>query len=86
MKKKKAPMKGHADTRHLETARERNNSDSAGQSGDAQGLSQRTDAAEESVLELVEADQSYEAEVGIGVEDAADHPEHPVPVHKSSGL
>ena len=53
-------------------------SDSAGQSGDAQGLSQNTDADEESVEELAETDQAYEAEVVEGVEDAGDHPEKPV--------
>ena len=58
-------------------------SGSAGQSGDVQGLSQRTTAAEESVEELAETDQDYEAEVEIGVEDAADHPERPVPIRRS---
>ena len=53
-------------------------SDSAGQSGDAQGLSQNTDADEESVEELAETDQAYEAEAMDGLEDAADHPERPV--------
>jgi hypothetical protein len=53
-------------------------SDSAGQSGDAQGLSQNTDADEESVEELAETDQAYEAEAVDGLEDAADHPERPV--------
>lgn len=52
-------------------------SDSAGQSGDAQGLSQIADADEESVEELTETDQAYEAEVVEGVEDAGDHPERP---------
>lgn len=36
-------------------------SDSAGQSGDPQGLSQIADADEESVGELAETDQAYEA-------------------------
>jgi hypothetical protein len=53
-------------------------SDSAGQSGDDQGLSQIADADSESVGELAETDQAYEAEVVEGVEDAADHPERPV--------
>jgi hypothetical protein len=53
-------------------------SDSAGQSGDAQGLSQSADADEESVEELAETDQAYEAEAVDGLEDAADHPERPV--------
>jgi hypothetical protein len=53
-------------------------SDSAGQSGDTQGLSQVADAVDESVEELADTDQAYEAGVVGGVEDAADHPERPV--------
>lgn len=49
--------------------------DSAGQSGDTQGLSPIADAAAESVEELADDGQYYEAEVIEGVEDAADHPE-----------
>jgi hypothetical protein len=45
---------------------------SAGQSGDTQGLSDVAEAGSESVLELVEEGQSFEAEVISGVEDAAD--------------
>lgn len=55
--------------------------DSAGQSGDTQGLSGVADAADESVEELADAGQLYEAEIIDGVEDAADHPERPVPTH-----
>lgn len=55
-------------------------SDSAGQSGDTQGLSQIADAAGGSVEELADTDQAYEAEAIGGVEDAADHPEKPVRV------
>ena len=53
-------------------------SDSAGQSGDVQGLSQVADVDEESVGELAETEQTYEAEVVEGIEDAGDHPERPV--------
>ena len=53
-------------------------SDTAGQSGDAQGLSQIADADEESVGELAETDQAYEAGTVDGLEDAADHPERAV--------
>ena len=53
-------------------------SDSAGQSGDAQGLSQIADADEESVEELAQTDQAYEAGVVDGLEDAANHPERAV--------
>ena len=45
---------------------------SAGQSGDTQGLSDEAEADSESVLELVEEGQSFEAEVVSGVEDAHD--------------
>ena len=53
-------------------------SDSAGQSGDDQGLPQTADVGGESVGELAETDQAYEADIVEGVEDAGDHPEMPV--------
>jgi hypothetical protein len=46
--------------------------DSAGQSGDTQGLSDDAVAGSESVEELVEEGQSFEAEAIAGVEDAPD--------------
>jgi hypothetical protein len=46
--------------------------DSAGQSGDTQGLSDVAEAGPESVLELMEEGQSFEAEAIAGVEDASD--------------
>lgn len=46
--------------------------DSAGQSGDTQGLSSVEEAGPESVAELVEEGQSFEAEAIEGVEDAPD--------------
>jgi hypothetical protein len=45
---------------------------SAGQSGDTQGLSDLAEADSESVLELIEEGQSFEAEVISGVENAPD--------------
>ena len=45
---------------------------SAGQSGDIQGLSDVAEAGSESVVELIEEGQSFEAEVISGVEDAPD--------------
>lgn len=45
---------------------------SAGQSGDIQGLSDVAEADSESVLELVEEGQFFEAEVISGIEDAPD--------------
>ena len=62
----------------LESDSKQGGSDSAGQSGDDQGLSQIAEADEESVEELAETDQAYEAEAMDGLEDAADHPERPV--------
>ena len=52
-----------------------------GQSGDAQGLSQEVEAAEQSVRELADTGQDFEAQILKGVEDATDHPEKPVPDH-----
>jgi hypothetical protein len=59
--------------------------DSAGQSGDAQGLSYIEDASDESVEELAEEDQALEASAIEGAEDAADHPERPVHTHLDYG-
>ena len=49
----------------------------AGQSGDLQGLSDVEEADSESVDELIEDGQSYEAEVVEGVEDVEDEKEVP---------
>jgi hypothetical protein len=59
--------------------------ESGGQSGSAQRLSPVEDANEESVEELSDTDQAYEAAVVEGVEDAADHPERPVHTHLEYG-
>jgi hypothetical protein len=56
--------------------------DSAGQSGDTQGLSPIADDAVQSVEELADTGQDYEAGVVQGVEDAAAHPERPVYSHE----
>jgi len=45
---------------------------SAGQSGDTQGLPDEAEAGSESVLELAEEGQAFEAEVISGVENAPD--------------
>ena len=47
-------------------------SESGGQSGDTQGLSRMEDADSESVEELLEEGQSFEAEAVSGVENAKD--------------
>lgn len=59
--------------------------DSAGQSGDLQGLSEIEDADVASVEELAEDDQAFEAEIVEGVEDAADHPGRPTHTHEEYG-
>ena len=46
--------------------------DSAGQSGDMQGLPDVAEAGSESGAELIEEGQFYEAEAVAGVEDAPD--------------
>ena len=46
--------------------------DSAGQSGDTQGLPDEAEAGDESVEELVEEGQAFEADAISGVEDAPD--------------
>jgi len=56
--------------------------DSGGQSGDTQGLSQFAEDSDESVTELVESGQAYEADVLEGMEEAADHPEEPVRIRE----
>jgi hypothetical protein len=57
--------------------------DSAGQSGDTQGLSHEAGAADESVEELADTDQPGEAGIVEGIEDAEDHPERPVHTHEN---
>jgi hypothetical protein len=52
------------------------------QSGDLQGLSDVSDADSESVRELVEEGQYFEAAVVSGVEDAPDADEGPVRTHE----
>ncbi|HZE23272.1 MAG TPA: hypothetical protein VE054_04705, partial [Blattabacteriaceae bacterium] len=53
--------------------------------GDPQRLSTIEDANEESVEELADTDQAFEAAAVEGVEDAADHPERPVHTHEEYG-
>ena len=56
----------------------------AGQSGDLQGLSGREGADSESVGELLEEGNAFEAEVVKGVEDAGDADEGEVVTHEVS--
>ncbi|HEY1679014.1 MAG TPA: hypothetical protein VGG04_14960 [Candidatus Sulfotelmatobacter sp.] len=69
----------------LDNGRGETGPDSAGQSGDTQQLSTVEDAADESVEELADEDQSMEASAVEGLEDAADHPERPVHTHEDYG-
>ena len=59
--------------------------DSAGQSGDSQGLDPTEDVNEESVEELSETEQPFESSAVEGVEDAEDHPERPTHTHEEYG-
>jgi sugar phosphate isomerase/epimerase len=59
--------------------------ESAGHGGELQRLSPVEEANEESVEELADTNQSLEAAVVEGVEDAADHPERPVHTHEEYG-
>ena len=56
--------------------------DSGGQSGDVEGLDEEPEADSESVEELVESGQYYEAEVVEGVEDAPPADEAEVTTHE----
>jgi hypothetical protein len=58
---------------------------SAGQSASSEGLSADADATEDSVEDLSDTDQAYEASAVEGVEDAADHPERPTHTHEEYG-
>jgi hypothetical protein len=72
----------NAELNELDADSEQAGLDSGGQSGDTQGLTADTEAADESVEELAEEDQAYEAGVIDGVEEAGDHPERPVRSHE----
>jgi hypothetical protein len=85
-KKARAPKKrAAAKSPGMDTAaftREGQRARSGGQSGDLQGLSNREGAASESVDELLEEGNAFEADVVKGVEDAGDEGEvhtHEVP-------
>lgn len=58
---------------------------SAGQSAGSQGLSAEAEATEDSVEDLADTDQAFEAAATEGVEDAADHPERPTHTHEEYG-
>ncbi len=62
--------------------RAQGDADSTVGTGDTEGLSAEAEATDESVEELADAGQDVEAGIVLGVEDAADHPERPVPDHE----
>ena len=80
---KRSPRKNEAQLDELGSDPGQVGSDSGGQSGDTQGLSPDAEAADESVEELAETDQDYEAGIVEGVEEAGDHPEKAVRTHEN---
>jgi len=80
---KKKPVRGKSQT--VDTVRyapEGLSSRSGGQSGDLQGLSNLAGANSESVDELLEEGNAFEAEVVKGVQDAGDADEGEVHTHE----
>jgi hypothetical protein len=72
-KRARSKPRGDADTPNLVSYGRRGlGARSGGQSGDTQGISAGADVDSESVEELLEEGQSYEAEVVEGVENAPD--------------
>jgi hypothetical protein len=79
--KKRAPRKGfNLDTDPITSQQMR--SQSAGQSGDLQGLSDIETADSESVDELIEEGNAFEADAVMGVERADDSDEKEVRTHE----
>ena len=69
---RKKPVKGMQTYDTVSTRPKGIGPGSGGQSGDTQGLSDVAEAGSESVEELVEEGQAYEAQVIEGVENAPD--------------
>lgn len=67
-----SPDQGNRTYEKVPTRKQGLGPDSAGQSGDTQGLSDVAEAGSESVEELVEEGQAFEAEAIGGVENAPD--------------
>jgi hypothetical protein len=79
----KKPVRGKSQTVYTaESAREGLAPRSGGQSGDLQGLSSLQGADSESVDELLEEGNAFEAEVVKGVQDAGDADEGEVRTHE----
>lgn len=81
-KKKNAPKRTGADNTAFLRSAPRSNS--GGQSGDLQGLSHRESVDSESVDELMEEGNAFEAGVVMGVEDAGNADEGEVRTHEVS--
>src|ERR1700678_2330313 len=84
-KKQASARRAQANSQRLETPavqRKFAGTRSGGESGDLQGLSRREQADSESVDELLEEGNAFEAEVVSGVEDAGDHDEQEVHTHE----
>lgn len=90
-KKTTSPKSGPALTKRAPTKRQHLNDDEftgpglssqAGQSGDLQGLSNRERADSESVDELLEEGNAFEADVVSGVQSANDHEGQEVHTHE----
>jgi hypothetical protein len=79
---KKQPPKRNAPLPPVTFSRTDDRSDSAGQSGDLQGLSRIEGADSESVDELLEEGNAFEAEVVAGIERAGDADEKEVRTHE----
>lgn len=78
-------VRGKADEAELVEYRRRGlGAMAAGQSGDTQGVSARLRGDSESVEELLEEGQTFEAEAVAGVEDAADPDQSEVKTHEFS--
>jgi hypothetical protein len=78
----KKPVRGQSQTSTRGFAREGEGASSAGQSGDLQGLSRLGGADSESVEELIEEGNAFEADVVTGVEKAGDNDEQEVHTHE----
>lgn len=82
---KRRPTRGRSQVENTVTIERKGlGSSAAGQSGDIEGLSGAASADSESVKELAEEGQSFEAEVISGVEGAPDPDESEVTTHEVS--
>ncbi len=79
---KKKALRGRSSASTAQFVRETRSARSGEQSGDLQGVSRRESADSESVDELLEEGNAFEAEVVQGVEDAGDDAEQEVRTHE----